>query len=676
MSEFSRKENHLKGQTSPYLLQHLYNPVDWHPWGNDALQKAKSENKPLLISIGYSACHWCHVMERESFENQEVARLMNQYFVCIKVDREERPDIDHLYMGAVQLISGQGGWPLNCFALPDGRPFWGGTYFPAEQWKNILSRIHDLYLHQYSELEEQAKRLTEGIANNNLLPVGENVSESFPAATTHAMVQSILQSLDTTDGGTKGAPKFPLPVIYEFLLHYYYQNPNATQVLEAINITLKKMAMGGIYDQAGGGFSRYSVDEYWKVPHFEKMLYDNAQLINLYAKAWKINSQPLFKQVVEETIEFVKRELTSPEGTFYSALDADSEGEEGKFYVWTENEIRQVLGHDAALAIEYFNVGGNGFWENGRNILLLTQSADEFALEKGIEIKSFYEMANRWKHLLLTHREKRTRPGLDYKILISWNALMIEALAEAAAAFQNDQWKEMAVKAADFIIDHAMDPRGMIHHTLHHKTPAIDGFLEDYAFLIKALIKLGQVCCQEKYFILSHKLAEYSMENFSSSETPLLSFSSSQGEKLAAPHFEFEDNVIPSSNSTMARNLFYLGNIFEDKNWVDKSREMLKAIEPQMERYGSWAANWGILWLHFQKEFYTLAVCGEGAQTTTQQIMTHYLPDALVCTALKPASQLPVLENRFSPDKTMIYPCTLHSCLTPEESVDGLINLL
>jgi len=676
MSEFNRKENHLKGQTSPYLLQHLFNPVDWHPWGAEALQKAENENKPIIISIGYSACHWCHVMERESFEDHQVAQLMNQYFVCIKVDREERPDIDHLYMGAVQLISGHGGWPLNCFALPDGRPFWGGTYFPPQQWKNILTRIHDLYLHQYSELEAQAQRLTDGISKNSLLPIGETISDDFSSETIHAMARSIIEGLDTSNGGTKGAPKFPLPGIYEFLLHYYYQNPSSSQVLDAINITLKKMAMGGIYDQTGGGFARYSVDEYWKVPHFEKMLYDNAQLITLYSKAFRISPQPLYKQVVEETIGFISRELTSPEGTFYAALDADSEGEEGKYYVWTENEFRQILGQEASLAMEYYNLGGKGFWEHGRNILLTTHTEDEFAREKGIDISSFREKISRWKQLLLAYREKRPKPGLDYKVLISWNALMIEALTEAAATFQNNQWKPMAVKAADFIIDHAMDPQGRIYHTLHHGKPAIEGFLEDYAFMIRALIKLGQLCCEEKYFFLAHKLASYALEHFSSTETTLFSYSSSKGEKLVAAHYDFQDNVIPSSNSTMARNLFYLGNLFEDKNWVNRSREMLKTMEPQMERLGSWGANWGILWLHFHKEFYTFAISGKEATATTEQLLTRYLPDALVCTAHQPKSLLPILKNRFSSDETTIYPCTLHSCLSPQKSIEELLKVI
>lgn len=665
MSESNRKENHLRGQASPYLLQHLYNPVDWHPWGEEALEKARKENKPLLVSIGYSACHWCHVMEKESFENDDVARLMNDYFVCIKVDREERPDVDHLYMNAVQLLSGRGGWPLNCFALPDGRPFWGGTYFPPDQWKNVLIRIHELYKNQYSDVEEQAIQLTNGVEQNSLISLSSDQSVRFDAKIIHSMSSSLIQNTDMTEGGTMGAPKFPLPVVYEFLLHYYSQNPSNTDALKAVNVSLEKMAMGGIYDQIGGGFARYSVDEIWKVPHFEKMLYDNAQLISLYSKAWKVNQNSLYKKVVEDSIGFIKRELTSSNGTFYAALDADSEGEEGKFYVWTEREFKEVLGEDAPLAMEYFNVGGKGFWEHNNNILLTTWSVAQFAEEKGLAEELMHQKIDGWKSLLLKQRETRVRPGLDNKVLVSWNGLMIAALVDAAVAFQKPEWLTDAEKAAQFILKNGLEPDNRLYHTLLEDKGSIDGFLEDYASMINALIRLGEATGKEHYFHKAADLLHYVLLHFSSVETSMFPFSADTSQKLVAPHFEFQDNVIPSSNSIMARNLFYLGNLFEKKEWIDRSRHMLSDMSALIEKSGSWASNWGILWLHHQKDFYTLAVCGPDAIEKASHLLQRYLPDTLVCSLPKSETRLPVLKNRWTDKETLIYPCTLTECQPP-----------
>jgi uncharacterized protein len=668
------KTNHLKGQSSPYLLQHLYNPVDWYPWGNEALEKSRIENKPLLVSIGYSACHWCHVMERESFEDHEVAKIMNEHFVCIKVDREERPDVDHIYMNAVQLISGQGGWPLNCFALPDGRPFWGGTYFPKDQWKNILSRIAELFKNQYHDIENQAKELTEGISRSTLLPVNDDFETGFSPDVTNAMAQAILNRIDKKEGGTQGAPKFPLPVIYEFLLHYHHQNPEKTEIIDTISNALTKMALGGIYDQVGGGFARYSVDEYWKVPHFEKMLYDNAQLTALYSKAWMTNPQPIFKQVVEETIAFVRRELTSPQGTFYSALDADSEGEEGKFYVWRSPEFNEVLGDEAPLAREYFNFDGKGFWEKGNNILLLDCTLEEFAARKEMDPGKLAQFIAGWKQKLLAEREKRIRPGLDNKVIVSWNGLMIRALAQSATTFRRKEWLDKAERTAANIIENAIGEDGKIYHTLTNNVPAIDGFLEDYASMISALITLGQVSGKENYFHTASRLLEYAIAKFSNDGTNLFLFSSSDGEQLAAPHFEFQDNVIPASNSIMAHNLFYLGNIFENHEWVERSSRMLKDVENHLVKYGSWASNWGILWLHHQR-FFTLSVCGPQANAKATELLSHYLPDALICSLPVPDSGLPVLKNRWSDGETYIYACTLQSCLPPETGTKKVLEL-
>ncbi len=663
------KPNHLLGQTSPYLLQHLYNPVDWHPWGSEALEKARKENKPLLVSIGYSACHWCHVMERESFEDPHLAKLMNTHFVCVKVDREERPDLDHVYMNAVQLISGRGGWPLNCFALPDGRPFWGGTYFPPEQWENILIRIAELFQHQHADLEEQAVKLTQGVEQSSTLPLKPNQDDAFEEDVSRKVYEHIVQRVDFEKGGTTGAPKFPLPGIFEFLLHYAYRYPDS-KAWQAVDVTLEKMAMGGIYDQAGGGFARYSVDDHWKVPHFEKMLYDNAQLVSLYARAWKVENKPLFREVVQETIAFVVRELQSDSGTFYSALDADSEGEEGKFYVWTEKELEQVLGADAPMAADYYQVGGLGLWENQNNILLRNATDEDFAARHQLSVDSLQEKIKTWKHKLLTARAARVRPALDNKVLVSWNGLMISALAEAAAALENDEYLQLAQKAADFILENALEEDGKIYHSLSGSKASIDGFLEDYACMTQALISLYQLTFDERYLKKARLLTTYVLEHFGSAQTRLFRFTSAHGEKLAAEYHDFHDNVIPSANSIMAKNIFYLAHLLDIREWLQISREMLADMKEQLQQNGSWTANWATLWLHHQKDFYTISICGPDALQKGRALQKHYLPDMVVTGAAQAKDGSPLLSaERFRSDQTLIYPCIFGSCMQPVEEV-------
>jgi uncharacterized protein len=369
--------NHLISESSPYLLQHAHNPVNWYPWSKEALTRAREENKLILVSIGYAACHWCHVMERESFENEIVAQIMNKHFVCIKVDREERPDIDQVYMEAVQLLTGHGGWPLNCFALPDGRPIYGGTYFSRENWVNVLSSLEKLYRTQPDGLEQQAEDIKNGMVSNELFPEVKQ-AETYKPAELQLLYNSWKNDFDTVNGGENKAPKFPMPDNCEFLLMYAHYSGN-NEALDHVVLTLDRMASGGIYDHIGGGFSRYSTDMYWKVPHFEKMLYDNAQLVSLYSAAYQKTRIPRFQQVVEETLDFIRRELTSPEGGFYSSLDADSEGEEGRYYVWTKKEIDSILNDDSELFCNYFNVIQQGNWEHGKNILYNTSKVEEFA---------------------------------------------------------------------------------------------------------------------------------------------------------------------------------------------------------------------------------------------------------------------------------------------------------
>ena len=442
--------NDLIHETSPYLLQHAHNPVNWMPWGDKALKKAEAGNKLMLVSVGYAACHWCHVMEHESFEDSTVAAMMNEHFVCIKVDREERPDVDQIYMDAVQLMTGSGGWPLNCVTLPDGRPIWGGTYFPKENWVNILQQLADLWQNKPEEAYGYAERLTHAVKQMDAIVPVEN-PQPFVWTDIDSVLDPWKPSFDMVEGGRNRAPKFPLPNNWLFLMRAEHFRPDPA-IAEAVDLTLKKIAWGGIYDHLGGGFARYSVDKYWKVPHFEKMTYDNGQLVSLYAEAFQRKADPLYKRVVYETIEYTDREMTSPEGGFYSSLDADSEGEEGKFYVWTKKEISDVLGDDAGWFCEYYQVTERGNWEHGNNVLIMGKSPVEFATEKGMSEDELLQKLEVAKAKLFETRSKRIRPGLDDKILTSWNALMLKGYVDAYRVFRDDRFLKVALRNANFAI--------------------------------------------------------------------------------------------------------------------------------------------------------------------------------------------------------------------------------
>jgi uncharacterized protein len=673
MDDKEKAINHLRGETSPYLLQHLYNPVDWYPWGEEALEKAAREDKPILISVGYSACHWCHVMEKESFEDEKVAEIMNNNFVCIKVDREERPDVDHMYMTAVQLLGGRGGWPLNCFALPDSRPFWGATYFPREQWIDVLVQVSGLYQTRRDDLVTQAENLTEGVNESGFIQPGDNDND-FQTADADAVFQNIMKHMDTEEGGTLGAPKFPLPVNLEFLLHYHHHCGNEA-ALQQVEVSLEKMAMGGIYDQIGGGFARYSTDDLWKVPHFEKMLYDNGQLVSVYSNAWKITGNHLFRDVVYRTVEFVDRELTSPEGTFYSALDADSEGEEGKFYVWREEEIDSIIpGSDLPIVREYYQIGKKGLWEDDKNILIRGEKDDEFCRRMNISAEEFHEIINRARKLMLKARSERVRPGLDNKVLASWNALMIKGLADAYSAFGEKTFLSGAEKAAGFFTGNHMTPEGKIFRSLRGESRPIDGFLEDYALFIMSLIRLWEVSMNTDWLKKANVLAEYVMENFTSPGTRLFSFSSSYGESLKSDHFDVYDNVIPASNSVMAINLLYLANYFERTDWSRRSFQILSDVGPRLLKHGINFANWGRLLLYNVHPLYTLAICGPEAGLKIKEINPMYIPDVIIAGSSREKREIPVFRDRFKSGQTWFYVCSMGSCKMPVDKLESALE--
>lgn len=665
--------NELVHETSPYLLQHAHNPVNWQPWGEKALSQAKAQNKLLLISIGYSACHWCHVMEHESFEDPKVAKVMNEHFVCIKVDREERPDIDHIYMGAVQLLTGRGGWPLNCIALPDGRPIWGGTYFYKGDWLEALEAVAGFYAENVEKTQEYAAKLHEGIEQNALLPISPVQLPADPQ-----LLQTLLSKwetlFDTQNGGTKGAPKFMLPVNWQFLLRTGYQF-QSRKLNHQVKLSLQKMTFGGIYDQIGGGFARYSTDEIWKVPHFEKMLYDNAQLLGLYANAYKVDPDPVYKQVIEESVEFLKRELLSPENGFYAALDADSEGVEGKFYVWSKEELEQILGADFQLFSQYYNVNTLGYWEHGQYILMRSEDNAAFAALHQLPEIELESMLKRWKSMLLDVRKERIRPGLDDKILCSWNALTISGLITCYTALGDQQYLDLALKNAHFLRQKLMGEDGRLFHSYKNNQARISGFLEDYAFVIEAFTALFECTGDPVWLHEAERLTELALTDFYEPEKSIFSFTSSDHKDLITRTYEVHDNVIPASNSVMARNLFRLSLLLERPRYRDIASDMLSTVVGNMTAYPSGYSNWAQLMLDLKESHLEVAITGPRAIGLLNELQKNYLPQVVFCAGTK-ENNLPLLSNRMVAGKTLIYICQNSSCQLPVATVKEALELI
>ena len=663
--------NELIRETSPYLLQHAHNPVNWQPWGEKALNEARSENKLLLISIGYSACHWCHVMEHESFEDPDVAQIMNDYFVCIKIDREERPDIDHIYMTAVQLLTGRGGWPLNCIALPDGRPIWGGTYFQKETWKEALSAVHQFTLANPGKTEEYARLLQQGIVQSSLIVPGEETKVAD-----HLFFPTILQkwekTFDRVNGGTKGAPKFMLPNNWQFLLRSGVQFQD-DKLLKQVKLTLQKMAFGGLYDQIGGGFARYSTDETWKVPHFEKMLYDNAQLLQLYAEAYQAEQDPGYQQVISETISFLKREMRSPENGFYSALDADSEGEEGKYYTWTKAELQQILADDFKLFSDWFNVNAAGFWEHNQYILLRIDDDYAFAEKHNLTLAQLSQKIKSWKQRLLEEREKRIRPGLDDKILASWNAMTLSGLISCYKALGKTEYLNLALANARFLKDKMISQSGQLFHSYKNNQAKIPGFLEDYAFVIEAFTALFEVTGEKQWLDDTKNLVQYTFGHFFDEEKRIFYFTSKNQPDLISRTVEILDNVIPASNSVMAKNLFRLSHLLGHSEYLDIAQQMADQVFPSIAGYPSGHSNWLQLILSLGEQPFEVAIVGENAAEIREKMQKFYLPQVIFCTGTA-ENELPLLKNRYVRGKTLIYICQNNSCQLPVETVEEALE--
>ncbi|CAN5542671.1 thioredoxin domain-containing protein [soil metagenome] len=665
--------NSLIHETSPYLLQHAHNPVDWQAWTDEAWKKAVKENKLVLVSVGYSSCHWCHVMEHETFEDTVAAKLMNDYFVCIKVDREERPDVDHVYMSAVQLMTGQGGWPLNCFCLPNGKPIFGGTYFPNAQWQNILNQLHNFYTQNPTKAEEYGEELTQGIRSMEFVSLNKNEID-FSKDDLKPIVENWKKYFDFEEGGPNRAPKFPMPNNYEFLLHYAVAAKDDA-LKEYVSLTLDKMAFGGIYDQIGGGFSRYSTDTLWKVPHFEKMLYDNAQLVSLYSHAYQLTKKELYKQVVYETLNFIEREMTSTEGGFFSALDADSEGVEGKFYVWKKSELEILLADKFKIFAAYYNVNETGYWEHDNYILLRKESDEEIASTNNISIPELQSLISESKIILLAERNKRIRPGLDDKQLTSWNALMIKGYCDAYEAFGEKKFLDAAVKAINKILKNKKHD-GSLSHVMTKNEPEIPSFLEDYSFTIEALIKLYETTFEEKYLEEAKSFAEYAFAHFFDEQTGMFFFTSNLDPQLIARKKEIHDNVTPASNSTMAKAIFLLGKYFDDNRYLDISKTMLHNVKNEMARYGSSYSNWCELMIWNTFPFYEIAIAGKDTKEKRKELCNHYIRNKILAGTVNGKTNLPMLQNRLSENKTFIYVCEDNFCKLPMEGTEEAFQLL
>ena len=652
-----KSANLLINEKSTYLLQHAYNPVNWIPWSDSLFEKAEKDGKLVIISIGYSACHWCHVMENESFEDDQIASLMNDNFICVKVDKEERPDVDMLYMEAVQLLGGHGGWPLNCITLPNGKPFYGGTYFNKKQWSSLLNQIVDLYKDNRKKLIAQANRLTDAVNSNEFEkahPI-HKVSSSF----LKEAIEKWKRTIDPTYGGSIGAPKFPMPTAINHLMHCYTILGDETLFIAAKN-QLNKMYFGGIYDHLQGGFSRYSTDEKWFAPHFEKMLYDNAQLIGTYSIAFQLTKDEYYSKIVRECIDFLNSDLYCKNVGYFSSIDADSEGVEGKFYTWKFDEIKE---HVSDINIEnFFNVQLHGNWDNGRNILFLSCSEEEYCKAKSIELKSFKSELEKSKKILLKARNKREKPIIDSKVLTCWNALTVTGLIQAYNAIQIDEYLKKAIEIGNLFCKRSIGKDFSLQRTMNYTSNSINGFLDDYAFTIQAFIELYQTTFDQKWLDLACNITNYCIDNFKTENGHLFYYCNSSSNKLVGQKMEMSDNVIPSSNSQMAINLYLLGLIYVNQKFIDQAIGMCSHILPYYRNSPGYYANWGKLINWVIREPIQIVITGKDSKKFKKELNDFFLPNFFFCGS-ETESSIPIFEGKYLKDKTAIYICHNKSCL-------------
>lgn len=670
--------NQLVNESSPYLLQHADNPVEWYPWGEEALRLAAEQDKPILLSIGYAACHWCHVMAHESFEDEETAVYMNEHFINIKVDREERPDLDGIYMQSVVALTGQGGWPMTVFLTPDGRPFYGGTYFPPTprygmpSFMQLLGGIVDAWETKRGEIDEQAGNIADHIRRTVPLSSQGNTLEKsmFPRA-----VQVLAKNFDARQGGFGGAPKFPPSMTLEFLLRYHLQTGDE-HALHMAELTLQKMAHGGMYDQLGGGFARYATDVNWLVPHFEKMLYDNALLTRVYLHAYQITGRLLYRRIVEETLDFVTRELRHSSGGFYSSYDADSEGEEGKFYVWDAAEIEAVLGDDAPLFMTYYDVRPSGNWE-GHTILNIPKDPALVAQEAGLELTEVEAKMAAAKQKLYDVRANRVWPGLDDKVLTAWNGLMLAAFAEAGRVLQRPDYTKTAVLNAEFLYE-TMWVDGRLLRTWKAGSEAkYNGYLEDYAYLADGLLALYQNVFDERWFVWARELADVMLTHFHDQKDGGFFDTSDDHEQLIYRPKDVQDNATPSGNAMAAGVLLQLSLYTGEGRYWDVAETAVSGLYAPMLQHPSAFGQWLCAATFLLGEPQEVAIVGDTAKPDAEALIhtvfAQYRPNQVVAMGGGDDTAVPLLQERkWLNDKATAYVCWRFVCQQPVNEPEAL----
>ncbi len=677
--------NKLQYETSPYLLQHADNPVDWHAWKPDVLEKARQEDKPILVSIGYSTCHWCHVMAHESFEDEQVAAYMNEHFINIKVDREERPDVDKIYMEACQAINGSGGWPLNCFLTPEGKPYFAGTYYPPQpayqrpSWGQVLHRMAEAWANQRTVVEQQADKLLDAIQHTDrvFLEVAEldtPASSVFNPVAIQEIYYNLREKFDTQEGGLGGAPKFPGTMPLTWLLDYYHATGDA-EALQHVEFSLQKMIRGGIYDQLGGGFARYATDRAWKIPHFEKMLYDNALLIGLLSATYQVTGKELYATIIRQTLDFVERELTHPEGGFYSALDADTEGEEGKYYVWEWDELREVLGDNTELFADYYQLQEKGNWE-GKNILWSTDDPVAVAAKYDTDETQLAAWLQSARTQLLARRDKRIRPGLDDKILLDWNALMITAYARAAKALDDDELRQRVLLHLEVTLARFWEAdEARLWHTYKEGKVQYRAFVNDYAYLIEALLEGYSLSFDTRYLDLCTTLTENCLRDFFDTEQKMFYFTSANQDDLPMRTSDIYDSAVPNGGSTMVHNLQRLAVYTNRPEWQNLADAILLKLHTAVGKYPTSFARWARAWLYRVYPGHEIAVVGEQAIKKARALQKYYLPATEVMASEMSDDRFPLLADRYDPERTLFYVCRQYNCALPVTEVAEVLAI-
>lgn len=677
--------NHLIHESSPYLLQHAHNPVEWYAWKPVAFERAQKENKPVLVSIGYSTCHWCHVMERESFEDQDVAAFMNEHFINIKVDREERPDIDHIYMQVCQAINGNGGWPLHAFLLPDGRAFYAGTYYPPRpahgrpSWMQLLHHLYHTYRDKKEVVTDQAERLMEILKSGETAffekkwnePVGDDANfNRLP----DQIFEKLKSQFDRLEGGFGGAPKFPSTMSLQFLLIYHHFTGNQ-EAYNHVMSSLDKMTMGGIFDHLGGGFARYATDRGWIVPHFEKMLYDNALLVSLLADAYGSSGKDEYRSAMEDTLGWVIREMRQEEGGFFSALDADSEGVEGKYYVWDKPEIEQILGDEAGLFCEFYQVTDSGNWEH-RNILFQKERLSDFAKRRKVDSADLQSMLNRAKQKLLVERSKRIRPGLDDKILLDWNALICTAFAKAHKVTGQASYRRAAEDCLVFLLDKFSAGDDRFFHVYKNGRTQYDAFLDDYAFLVEAMLEVYSINFDEKLLARAKRLVDGVIEDFYDPTEKLFYFTSKRQPELVVRRKEIFDAATPSGNAIMVKNLTALAVLFDRPDFRELAAQLLQKVLPAVVTYPVSFSCWAQAILARVYPLSETVVIGEKAFEFAATILRRFLPNQVIMAGIHANENFPLLAGKEAGSGTLIYLCRDYACQRPVGSPEEFFTLM